>query len=404
MQLKKLSISLSFCLFFTLGVFSHHSIKNNPKDTIAYNEENTQKVLALGDAIQASIHNNQPDVFLSKFYTNVFFKRILDLNYFEDSNDKDITAFLSGIKEGLSKFPIEITNEVQNGSYYNFIKYRYDQEHQTYFILFRLYSLETGMNYHDFRIHKKDGEMQFSDIYMYTTGENLSETISRLMSYTLPKKKILGLIESPIEDGVLDLMKVAKHKKVGDFEKAYQVLDGITSRISKDKFFLIFKSLIASNVDDDKYLQALEELMTTYPDDPTIALNKIDYLIYKGNYFEAIQIIDFLQEDTEDDFLNFMKANVAFQDENYDFALNNYKYIIENYANFFEGQAGYLSTLVMQKKFSEATNFVDSMIADGYEKEALIQYIEEDDDFGENILQLFVESKEYKNWKLKTPN
>ncbi len=404
MRLPKLIPSLSFCLLFTLCAVSQDTIGLNPKDTITYNESNSQKVLALGQLIEDSAFNNQPDSLISKWYKNVFIKRVLDLNPSINQNKDYLDAFIIGVKKGVDKFPNEIISEVQNGAYYDFINYRYDHELQTYYVLFRLYSAVGGMNYHDYRVHKNGDEMMFSDIYIYLSGEELSKTMARVMGYVIPDKKILGMIQPAKKEGVDQLFQTIKFKNSGNFKMAYQLLKGITSEISKEKFFLIFKTLIASNLDDDIYLAALEELISTYPNDPTIVLNKIDYHIYKENYFEAIQVINQLQEYTEDDFLNFLKANVAFMDKNYDFALNNYKYTIQNYPDFFEGQAGYLSTLVLMKKFKDATTYIDTLIEDGYDRDDLINYIEEDDINGENILDILVASKTYKTWKLNAKN
>ncbi|WP_397362416.1 tetratricopeptide repeat protein [Olleya sp. R77988] len=402
MKLKNLLTTLLLCLLHSYNVFSNEITKQNPRDTIAFNEGNTNKVIALGNFIEASINNNKPDQFISKFYKNVFIKRVMDYNQNIVLDKEETNGFIEGIEQGISAFPNKIIEEVQNGSYYNFIKYRYDQEQQTYYVLFRLYSSETGLNYHDYRIHKKDGVMLFSDTYIYLTGEIFSNTFARIMSYAFSNKKILGVIKLPEDDGLTNLIKATRLNKIGAFKESYKLLDNTTSAISKDKFFMIFKSLTASHIDDEKYLKSLEELIALYENDPTIALNKIDYYIYKNNYFEAIQVVDQLQTETEDDFLNFFKATIAFQDQNYDFALHKFKYMIENYDGFFEGQSGYLNTLVMLKKFNEATTYLDSLIKEGYDRDEMIQYIEEDDEFGENILNILVESEDYKSWKLKT--
>ncbi|AUC75947.1 hypothetical protein CW732_09840 [Olleya sp. Bg11-27] len=404
MALKKLFPSLILYFLYSVGAIAQDNIKFNTKDTIAYNDVNSEKVVALGSLIESSFNSRNQDIFISKFYTNVFIKRILDINTSIAQNIEYIKPFAQGIQEGLNKFPAEIITELENGAYYDFVNYRYDDSLQTYYILFRLYTSENGINYHDYRIHKKEEKMLISDAYIYLSGENLSKSMARLMGYVMPQKKILGFIKKSKREGANDLFKALQYKKAGDFQKSYKTLNTITSEISKEKFFLIFKTIIASTIDENTYLNSLEELINNYSEDPTIVLNKIDYNIYKGNYFEAIQLLNQLQENTEDDFLNYLKANVAFQDKNFDFALNNYDYMVQNYPNFFEGQAGYLNTLVMMKKYTEATEFIDTLISEGYERDSLINYIEEDDAYGENILDILVKSEPYKSWKLKTAN
>ena len=401
MRLKKRLFFFSINLLCNFYLFSQDEIKNIPKDTISYNEENTAKVIEFGHFIDSIIHNKEPETFISKLNKDVFFKRILDLNPSIDANGEYAKNYLIGTKKELIKFSKKIIDEIENGSYYDFISFRYDPNLQTYFVLFRLYSSESGMNYHDFRIHKKDGEMQFSDMYLYISGESLSDTLARMMAIIIPKKKIFGLIKSPMDKGAEDLLKAMTYKNAGDYEKAYEIINSITSEFSKGKFFLILKSLIAIELDDEKYLKSLEDLIAAFPNDQTIALNKIDYFIFKGKYFEAIQTINQLQNATEDDFLNYVKANVAFLDENYDLALNYYKYTIENYTDFFEGQVGYLNSLVMQKNYSESVDYLETLIVDGYEKSAIIDYVEEKDETGNNILEPLVKTKAYKSWKRK---
>ncbi|WP_298894191.1 hypothetical protein [uncultured Psychroserpens sp.] len=401
MGYKKQLLFFSILILSCFIVDAQELTNDIRKDTVSFSEENTQKVLEFGEFIAATVHNNDSEAFISKLNDKVFFERILSVNPSIDTEDSYIKGFLIGMKRALNSFPNEIIMEVENGAYYDFISYRYDQEAQTYYALFRMYSSESGMNYHDFRIHKENDEILFSDMYVYLSGEHFTETLGRLMTYTLPEKKLFGLLESSPNEESKDLFKAIMHNKNGDFLKAFEIMDGLKSELAKEKFLLIFKSLIASQIDDEKYLKSLEDLINTFPDDPTILLNKIDYHIYKSEYFEAIQVINQLQNATEDDFLNYIKASVAFEDQNYDLALNYFKYTAENYPDFFEGQAGYLNTLIMMNDYPEAVNYLDELIADGYDKPAIIEYIEEDDEYGENILETFSKSKDFKAWKKK---
>ncbi|OUS02756.1 hypothetical protein A9Q86_02785 [Flavobacteriales bacterium 33_180_T64] len=401
MGLKKLSLFFSVALLCNALIFSQDRIKDVLKDTITYSEENTNKVIAFGEYLSNTIHNKDVDSFLSKLNNTFFFERVLNQVPNVNREDNFIKGFLAGLKQALDSFPNEIISEIENGSYYDFISYRYDTEAQTYYILFRLYSAETGMNYHDYRIHKINGEIQFSDMYVYLTGEHFTQTLGRMMTYSLPDEQLFELKKSPAENDFKALFKAIMYNNNGNFEKSYEIMDDLKSEISKEKFFIIFKSLVASNIDEEKYLKSLEELINTFPEDPTIGLNRIDYHIYKGEYFEAIQVVNQLQNETEDDFLNYIKACIAFEDKNYDLALNLFKYTIENYTDFFEGQAGYLNTLVVMKNYPEAVNYLNTLISEGYDKPIIIEYIEEDDEYGENILEAFSKSKDFKTWKKK---
>lgn len=401
MGFKNIVLLFSFLLINNYSINAQNNRNDIRKDTMALSDENTEKVMAFGHFIEASIHENNPDDFNSKLNSDSFFDLVF--KYYPEINRKDefVKGFRNGLKASLSAFPSKIITEVENGSYYDFVNYRYDYESETYYVLFRLYSLETGMNYHDYRVQKNKDDIEFSDMYIYVSGEYLSETIGRLLSYSIPKEDVKAKEQSQIERDSEILYQVIMYHKSGAYGKAYEAMEQLESKLSKEKFVLILKSLIASQVDDAKYLKSLEELIATYPDDPTLALNKIDYHIYKENYFEAIQVINQLQNETEDDFLNFMKGAVAFLDGNYDLALNMFSYTIENFPGFFDGQIGYLNVLIVMENYSEAINFLDTLIAEGYEKPSLIDYLEEDDETGENILDQFIQSEDFKAWKLK---
>lgn len=400
MRLKQL---IPFIWVFVAGQFLMfgQDQPSSSNDTLVFSAANTEKVIALGSFLERSIHEQDIDAFLSKLNEDLFFERILSHNPTIDKNDSYIKGFLFGMKQSLDAFPDEIVTEVNNGAYYDFISYRYDPEHQTYYALFRLYSSETGMNYHDFRICKTDDELKFSDMYTYLTGEHFTQTLGRMMNYTLPQNKLEEKRDRQVNKDYRAIFKSLMYNDSGKYMKAYNELNNLKTDVAKEKFLQIFKVLIASNIDEDKYLKSLEELMATHFDDPTIALNKIDYHIYKEEYFEAIQVINQLQNETEDDFLNYLKACVAFEDQNYDLALNMFQYTAENYTDFFDGQAGYLNTLVMMNNYDDAVKYLDQLVAEGYDKPLVIEYIEEDDEYGNNILAEFATSKQFSAWKKK---
>ena len=399
MNIKKLFLLFSLIVINNTTVFAQDVAIETTTDSIAHNEANDLKAVELAEFLSAAIDSSDSDMFISKLSDTKFFERILNESGNVNPDDTFVKGFIIGLRRSLNSFPEEIITEVENGSYYDFISYRYDEDQKTYYLLFRLYSDETGINYHDYRVAKVGDEFQFSDMYIYLSGENFTTTLGRMMSYSLPDKAKLEKDSKEDRDQFQKLYKATLYNNAGNYEKSYQLLDNLAPPLGKEKFLLIFKSLVASNFNDNLYLKSIEELITTYPNDPTIYLNKIDYHIYTGQYFEAIQAINRLQNETQDDFLNFLKAGVALEDENYDLALNFYKYIIDNYEDFFDAQAGYLTTLALTNNYSEATNYLNTLVDSGYDKPWLIEFVEMDDEYGENMLKGYMDSKDFKAWK-----
>jgi hypothetical protein len=241
---------------------------------LSYNEENTEKVIAFGNFIQASVHENNPDDFNSKFNKESFFNHVFN-NYPEiNPKDKFVKGFTDGLRQSLYTFPTKIITEVENGAYYDFISYSYDYDSQTYYALFRLYSLETGMNYHNYRILKNKDNIEFSDMYIYVSGEYLAKTIGRLLSFSIPKVEVKDNNNKHIVDNDSKILfNAIMHNRSGEIEKAYNALQTLEFELSKDKFVLVLKSLLASQLDETKYLNSLEDLISTFPGDPTLRKN-----------------------------------------------------------------------------------------------------------------------------------
>ena len=417
-QLKSL-LFITFSCLFSIQISAQKETSNIAKSaiqtvdslsiklsslTIEESEENDSKVGFFGTFLEASINDNKPKAFLTRMDKESFAKFITkdDDTLNEDKDSKLFRkGFVKGLLNRMDEYPKKIAAEVQKDSYYSFISYRYDSLTMTYYALFRLFSIEGGVNYHDYRLSLVDGKFKFSDVYIYLSGEHLSQTFSRMYTLGKPKKKMLGLFNVKKYSAFDELSKALSIYHFGGYKKAYNIIENIEDDITKAKFLLIIKSEIASHISDELYTASLEELKNRFPNDPTIYLTQIDYHIYKKEYYEAIDLLDKLQNETQDDFLYYLKANIALEDKNYDVALDYYNYIITNYPGFVEGYVGVLTTYVSRKEFPNAIEVLDTIINEGYDKKELINFVEEKDELGFNILEPLMKEKVYKKWKRK---
>ena len=111
--------------------------------------------------------------------------------------------------------------------------------------------------------------------------------------------------------------------------------------------------------------------------------------------------IDKLIFETEDDFLNLMKAHAYLLQEDYINAEKSYNYIKINYPASFSAHIGEMVSLTFQNRFEETLAIAQNLVDDGYDKKELTDFFEEKELDGSNQLQAFVESTIYKNWKAK---
>jgi len=365
-------------------------------------EENDEKVIELAEYIETSFHNLSSDAFNEKFDVPSFLNSIIDQNQI-DKKDGFTRGYIEGISSTGKKLSQQITNSIEAGAYYNLINYRYNVEDMAYYFTFRLYSDDIGVNYHDYKVCSDGEHLKFNDIYIYITGEPLSSTLQRIFLVSKPPE------ESPNSPATTDATKnifyfVASKKlaEQGKHKEAYDKISQLTAPMSTEKFILLIKANYASTFDDELYENALKEYADLYPQDPTLYLKKIDYNIIKGDYNKAIQNIDKLIFETEDDFLNLIKANVYVLDKDYKNAEIHYEYIVENYPDLLQGYIGYIIALNFQNRFEEIIVVIEDLIEQGYDKDALLDFLEEKEPDGTNELEAFVKSKLYKKWKRKS--
>ncbi|RED46082.1 tetratricopeptide repeat protein [Seonamhaeicola aphaedonensis] len=401
----KLFIIIIFLLVSTISFpqdnYSTQNANNSsiPLLEIEDTEANDEKVLDLGYKIRDAILEEDVEKFMLHIDYDSFGKLVTkDID--EDGDTKAFkNGFLKGLKSGIKSLPQKIIKEVNAGGYYDFVNFYYSESNKTYFMLFRFYSPITGINYHDYEVSISNNTFTFKDIYIYLSGEDLSQTFRRFYMYNLPKKSLLNFFG---EDNAKEFDKVVNAVYLynrGDFLEAYNKFKEIKGHLSTDKFILIIKAACASNINDEEYKIAMETIAKKYPDDSSIYLTQLDYHLLNANYETALKLVDRLQVDTSDDFLNLLKGNIEYNKLNYDKALEHFKYISDNYPDFFEGHSSYLTMLALKEEFENCITFLTFLVDEGYNKTDLIEFIEEPDENGENNLNNLAESELYKKWK-----
>ncbi|MFD1064256.1 tetratricopeptide repeat protein [Winogradskyella litorisediminis] len=389
----------STILILQLSIFSTAQNKECLCSLVEQSEETVKKIIDLGTEIEESLNQLSTEKFDKNFNTEAFIKNI----YKDDSinpNDPFVKGFVEGLSNSAKTLSKNFVEEIEAGSYYNFYNYEYNVPEQAYFMSFRIYSEETGVNYHDYKVCSDGEKLMFNDIYIYLSGEDLSQTFRRILKAAAPKENE----KSPLfkkEDGfpILKITSAQKLYQSGLYKSAYNMISKIEGDFANEKFFLILKANIASAYDADIYEKELENFAKLYPNDPTLYMKQIDYYLIKENYNKAIENIDKLMFETDDDFLNLLKANVYLIKQDYKNADSHFAYMIENYPNLAEGYIGLISSFTYQSQFDNAVEIIEKLIAEGFEKAALTEFLESVDEQGDNVLKSLIVSEAYTNWK-----
>ncbi len=373
MQINKaiLVLILFFSTFFNSCLQDTKNNINKPEEIILESEENDEKVAELGNYLLNAILEGNTESYISKLDIN-------NLNNKVASNLKQGKEFKRGFKSGLSKgvknISESIIKQIDNGSFYDFISFRYDDKTKTYSLLFRFFSSTEGINYHEYKVSKGDNELLFNDIYIYLTGEYISSTMERLALTALPKNQLLNLFGKKDRDNLNKMIKGLNLFNSGNANQAYSELESISGNLAEDKYILILKNQIASSINEKLYEKTINELFESYPNDKTLNLAFVDYYLIKEDYDKAFELIDELQSQTEDPFLKYLKGNIQFTKGDIKSAKEQYKFISENYEDFFDGHSSYMTCLIEGNEFNETVGILNKLLDLEYEKKQSHQF------------------------------
>ncbi|HEY8968423.1 MAG TPA: hypothetical protein VIM64_05010 [Puia sp.] len=170
----------------------------------------------------------------------------------------------------------------KEGTYEMIKQYEKDKKQH---ILFRQYG-KGGVNYHDYELVKRDDAIKAADVFIYISGENLSKTIAdalQLTNQNMPKE---------------DLAKIDKVKTIKSLmaqeenEKALKMFDELPDPIKKEKAYQLIHIQLCSKLDNDRYIQALNEYRSLFPKDPNMYLMMIDAYFLQKDYVMALNSVN----------------------------------------------------------------------------------------------------------------
>lgn len=309
-----------------------------------------------------------------------------------DMTDPNHRGFCEGF--GISRLATSLAKAASQGASYRLLAVW--KEGDTTRALFRLLLAEGGFNYHELKLVKGPKGILVNDMYIFAMGEWMSETIRRswMPILTLDKSgKVDPNIGGPYADMAKNMDKFEKMQKLfkgNDAAGALDVYKAMPESVRKLKFVNIQAILIAAQVGEKEYTQAVDEFRKRSPNDPSLNLLLIDRYFTAKQYKELAEVIDQLDARVQDPALNLVRANTWL-------------------AQGKKAQARQcLETAIQKEKDLKPAYWalVELCLADkDYSRTAQLLTIIENDlkvpmtDLKEAaVYEGFVQSKEYKNW------
>lgn len=368
--------------------FAQNKISNSPK--------NDSLIKQYGLAISKSIAHNEIKSFLKELNSDAFYPEIV----LYDQNNKPLLKFNKKFKKSfqdrVTSFPQEISDAVQNGGIYNFVSYHFDNFDHTYHLIFRYYTPQYGLDYHDYRILKNKNTFFIDDIFVFSTNQKLSETLKLLYLSAVPKKDMVSLLKKPNYKPILMLKNFVDAANNNDYKKAYKHITLLNNQLhNKDRFIAFLKLQISSSVNEEAYVDTIESIIANFRMDPNVQLIVMPYFYANKEYDEVEKCINNLRNYTHDSFLDFEKGNLFFAKEDYESAAIFYQNMLKKYPNFHLPKFSLLVTYERTKQFNKMNTLLDLILSTTtYNKTKLIEKITQK-------LPLYSKSKAFKIWQKK---
>ncbi|RYY22178.1 MAG: hypothetical protein EOP41_07485, partial [Sphingobacteriaceae bacterium] len=242
-----------------------------------------------------------------KDYTTL--DNVMDIDLFAEemmkaADIKKKSSFKEGVKQEWNKvkFSAEIIKSLGTNGTYQFVKAYEKGGHQH--IVFRLYG-DGGLNYHDFELVKYTNKVMAKDIFIYITGEPLSKTMAQVYSTALQEASANG--DAALSQYSKALIAMRRYYSQKEYQAAKEEFDRLPESLQNEKAIQLIYLQVASSIGGDVHQQALDHFEKLFGNDPSAQLALFDVFFLKGDYDKVLQIIDKMDAELQDPFLNTLR-------------------------------------------------------------------------------------------------
>lgn len=235
-----------------------------------------------------------------------------------------------------------ISNSMSDQDNFTFIKH-YVKEGKHH-LIFRLYSpVQSTLNYHDYELLKADNKCKIADVYVYLSGENLSETMGNLYHSIFSKN---GDASQQSLEGITDLKEVRALIQRGKNAEAKKMYDDLPGYLKKSKAVLLLNVLICSGLSNDDYSEAIRLFGEKFPNEPNMNLMMVDGYFLQKDYVKMLGAVNSLDsqinKDPLLDFYRYLSYNLL-EDE-----ASAKKYLTRLLQNMPDFQKGYQEMIAVE--------------------------------------------------------
>lgn len=268
----------------------------------------------------------------------------------EQSNNKLDGRMIDGAIKGLKNgsFGSQLVGSLGKTGTYRLVKQYEKGNHQH--LLFRMNSEE--LNYHDYELIKKGEQVKIADMYIYTTGQNLTTTFTESLTSMSAQTAAMERLDKTEVDKVERIKKYLNSKQYEKARSLYQTLPRI---IRDQRVYKMIYIRIASGLGTDEYLKALSQFQQDYPDASNIFLLMIDAYFLKKDYDGALKSVNQLDSViNKDPFLDYYRGLLYKQKEDTEHQLFYLEQLHKNMPDLPEGMLQLIDCYLDQQQTGKA--------------------------------------------------
>lgn len=377
MQKERFSLISFFLIFISL-----HSLSAQ--------EFSLKEIHTLGNQIEQSLINENPSYFNSLFDRHALLNKVLI-----QSKNQQIQNYNLGYQNGFYRsfdMGADFLNQIKNNGTFEFL-HSYVKGN-TSVLLFRSFSND-GLNYYEFYISSKNSKPVINDVYVFLSGELLSEKLKQnyylnFQKY-LPELARLYLSDETISitNALSNIEALVDKKK---FAKATKVWLKIPADKQTNRTVLLSGIKVASYQSASTYATLTTKFQRNFPGDPGYYLAAINALYKQDYYLQSLACIDSLDHIVGvDPLLDYIRAEIYSQMGNEKETIGAYEQLIETMPLFEAGYLGLFDLYVSKEKFGNALELLDKMTVE------LDYYKEDFQDFLKNYPSL-ISTQMYTQW------
>jgi len=264
--------------------------------------------------------------------------------------DAKTKGLSSGLKDGM-KLGTVIVNTLTGKGNYDLVKqYEKDNVQHLVFRMFKDYMI----NYHDLELINTNGQTKVADVFVYLTGENLSETMRSIY---------MQMDDNATNTASQWLKKIPEmHTLINSsrYDEANNIFNQIPQDVRSGHAFQLLHLQVATGLGNEEYEKAMNEYNTLFPNDRAIPLLMIDAYVARHDYDKALQSVNELDSMiNKDPLLDLYRAfcyNLLYNSEKQEEYL---KRLVNTMPFFEEGLTQLIKFYLKQNKYEQAKPLVE---------------------------------------------